>query len=519
MRSARVILVSVSLSALFALPARADTTEDDLAKYLRLRARLQADFMSVGLEPGQSEPAPERNDAAGFMKWGDGTIALGFYTGVLATEVYLLSHPATFPGADGGDPARLDGTVRELYDALYALERLDLVADASFPPPCTSEPSLNGFFIRDDVPADFFAHFPGITEIRSDYIDPVLTNKEESQDQVYHVQTGLALVVQLVPDDLVVEGRALRPWAKEQAERIARNFADDWVIRNPACNDRRVNRGDDVLGYSFGESLAVAALTEGAFVPTTAPDLEPIWNTLRYPENPVYGNENNLHMALAIMAVGDGFGADTAEVMATLAALQDWPLYPLLHRALHGAAATGFCATFPSVNQRAREMLDELPADGEPACPLPGGPAPHGFTSHNRFIRGASQAYVGSPGCDGLRYHGLDYMLLHNLYAIATPGTWDGSPDADPCASVDGDPDAGPDASVGGDDAGDMPGDAGTPDAGAPAEGASGCACSLATGPGDDPRLALAACLGLALLRAGRPGTRRRGSGEGRPAR
>lgn len=496
MRSACVLLV-----LLFALPARADTTEDNLGKYARLRERLLTDFTSAGLGPGQSEPAPERNDAAGFMKWGDGTIALGFYIGVLATEVFMLSDPETFPGADGGDATRVFRTARELHDALYALERLDLVADASFPPPCTTEPSLNGFFIRDDVPADFYSHFPGISTVQSDFIDPALTNKEESQDQVFHVQTGLALVVALVEDDLVVEGRALRSWAKEQAERIARNFADDWVIRNPACDDRRVNRGEDVLGYSWGESRAVAALTEGAFVPTTEPDLEAIWGTLQSPENPVYENENNLHMALAIMAVGDGFGADTAEVIATLAATQDWPLYPLLHRVLWGPGATGFCATFSSVNPRAREMLDELPADGEPACPLPGGPAPHGFTTHNRFIRPASQAYVGSPGCDGLRYHGLDYMLLHNLYAIATPATWAGSADADPCPIVEPGADAGVDASVGpGDDAGPAPADAGPPDAGAGDGDEPGCACSLAAGSRDDTNLSFAACLGLGLV-------------------
>jgi MYXO-CTERM domain-containing protein len=71
---------------------------------------------------------------------------------------------------------------------------------------------------------------------------------------------------------------------------------------------------------------------------------------------------------------------------------------------------------------------------GEPACPGAAGPAPHGFTTHNRFIRGKAQAYVGPAGCEGIRYHGLDYMLLHNLYAIATPGTWNGPADADPCA-------------------------------------------------------------------------------------
>jgi hypothetical protein len=79
-------------------------------------------------------------------------------------------------------------------------------------------------------------------------------------------------------------------------------------------------------------------------------------------------------------------------------------------------------------------MLDELPAMGEPACPGPSGPVPNGFTTHNRFIRGKDQAHVGSPGCVGVRYHGLDYMLLHNLYAIATPATWNGAPNADPCA-------------------------------------------------------------------------------------
>lgn len=83
-------------------------------------------------------------------------------------------------------------------------------------------------------------------------------------------------------------------------------------------------------------------------------------------------------------------------------------------------------------------MLDELPSDGEPACPGAAGPAVHGFTTHNRFIRGKAQAYVGPPGCEGIRYHGLDYMLLHDLCAIATPGTWNGSSDGDPCAPVTG---------------------------------------------------------------------------------
>jgi hypothetical protein len=248
-------------------PAHADTTAQNLAKYRRLRQRLVTEFTSVGTAPGQSEPVPERTDSAGLMKWGDETIALGFYLGVLATEHYILSNPATFPGADGGDPSQLAATDEELYDALYALERLDNVADAAFPDPCTTTPALNGFFVRDDVPADFASHFPGITTVESDFTDPTLTNKEESQDQVYHVQHGLALIVALVPASVVVHGKSLRAWAVEQATRITQHFAQgDWVIRNPACGnradarghvrDRRSVRADD--GPAVGEHLGHA---------------------------------------------------------------------------------------------------------------------------------------------------------------------------------------------------------------------------------------------------------------------
>src|SRR5205823_5090116 len=148
-------------------------------------------------------------------------------------------------------------------------------------------------------------------------------------------------------------------WAIELAQRITQHFAKaDWVIRNPACGDRAVNRGPNAIGFSYGETLAAAFVTDGAFTPTTDALWMNIWSSLQQPTNPAYSNESNLHMALAIMAVGDGYGADTPQVMATLAATQDWPLYPLLHRVLHPNAA-GFCATAPQINARVRTMLDE----------------------------------------------------------------------------------------------------------------------------------------------------------------
>lgn len=425
--------------------ASADSTAQNLAKYRHLRQRLVTEFTHVGAGAGDSQPAPERMETIARMKWGDGTIALGYYLGVLATEHYMLANPSRFPGANGGDAQQLGRTRDELYYALRALERLDESADAAFPAPCTQAPSLNGFFLRDDVPADYFTHFPGITSLESDFIDPTLTNKEESQDQVYHVQHGLALVVALVPADVTVQGKALRAWAREQAERITRHFAkNDWIIRNPACGNRAVNRGENAIGFSYGETMAAKFVTDGAFAPTTSGIFQTAWSSLKNPSNPTYNDEDNLHMALAIMAVGDGYGMDTPSVMATLAATQEWPVYPLLHRVLHPTTSGQFCAmTAATVNPMAREQLDELPAMGDPKCPGAAGPAVHGFTTHNRYIRGKNQAYVGPTGCEGIRYHGLDYMLLHNLYAIATPLTWNGDPAADPCAALPMDPDGG----------------------------------------------------------------------------
>jgi len=91
-------------------------------------------------------------------------------------------------------------------------------------------------------------------------------------------------------------------------------------------------------------------------------------------------------------------------------------------------------------------------------------------------------------------------MLLHNLYAIATPETWNGSPTADPCA-VTGDG-----APMAGDDAGAPPG---STDAGIdPGTSPSGCACNLSD-RGLPATLPLFAFALLWILRRGRRVARR----------
>jgi MYXO-CTERM domain-containing protein len=427
--------------------ASAATTTENVAKYQALRSRLDTEFVVTGDAAGMSQPADERIEPQGIIRWSDSTIGLGWYIGMLATEHHLLSHPEQFPGA----PGSLATTTDELYFALRAMERLDRVADAAFPPPCTQTEEVNGFFLRDDVPAGFHTHFPPMTAMTSDFSDPTLTNKEMSQDQVYHVLLGLALVKALVPPQTFAKGIDLRLWAADQGRRIIEHVSKNgWAITNPACDNRLVNRGPAAGGYSHGTRAAAGFFTDGEWLPEVEDAVAFAWELCRDPGAPQYIDEDNLHMAMAIAAVGNGWGDTTATDLATLMAKEDWPAYPLAHRVIHGVDAA-WCSVAPKVNARARAMIDELPAGSEPKSPLPGGPAAHGFTVWNRFIRGKAQHYAGSPNSEGIRYNGVDYLLLHNLYAIATPATWSGGngPDVPACPPV-----SGPKPSGGSDDGG-----------------------------------------------------------------
>lgn len=99
----RSLAATAVAATLFLAPAAAaaDTTAQNAAKYHALRARLTSSFVHVGTSAGDSEPADVRNDTQGFIKWSDQTIRLGWYLGVLASELYLARHASDFSGAAG----------------------------------------------------------------------------------------------------------------------------------------------------------------------------------------------------------------------------------------------------------------------------------------------------------------------------------------------------------------------------------------------------------------------------------
>lgn len=407
------------LALLFSLSVQLPAQSQYLETYSSYRQRLTENFLAPGEGQGKSLPAAYRNPLFSVIKWADATIDLGWYIAVLAVENHLLSHPEIYPDYTAASP-NLASNTEALYQALKALERLDEQAETAFLL-CPGLPDRNGFFIRDDVPAGFHTHFPGMSAVLSDMISINIYDKEMSQDQMYHVLMGLSLVSALVDPAAEIAGTNLGDFAREQAALIVDHVAgfSNWTIKNPVCNEV-VYRGPDAWSLSFGTNKSLKFITNNAV--DYSNDLvvilnEGVWPGLGTATNPIHINSDNTHMIMVLGAMGKVWNDATLSKLMNLAGLQDFYLYPLLHAALYGKESV------PSWPQHAEtlrdvveDMLAEAPAAG-PASPQPL-PGTHGWGSSNRFIRKRADHVNGGNGTAGNQFNGLDFLLLHNLYYL-----------------------------------------------------------------------------------------------------
>ena len=416
----RAILLLL-MAAMYCLPAQAQDLDQNLDKYWSYRDRLVEQFMVVGSDQGMSMPAEHVDTINGIMKWGDNTIWLGWYIGVLSTE-YSLLHDPFYANEYTTDTARINQNLNELYHAINGLVRLDRVAEVDFEAPCDSLPDVrNGFFIRDDVPHGFESNFPGINSVPSDYNDPNQFINEMSQDQCYHIFLGVALAKKFLPDSLEVNGMYLKETAIEQGLLIADwMHRDDWTIKNPVCNYKDVARGAEAILLAKGTSKAIQYISDGAMdYSGTVPSFAgAIWDGLTNPS--VFVNIDNLHMTMTIAAIGKGFGPNTLDDLMVIGESNRWHAYTLLHAALWDTTGVSNYSTHkPEIFFWADSMLNEAPVEG-PYSTYPDTNS-HGYSQNNRFIRGREKHYVGSAGSDGWLRNGIDYMLLHNLSWLVGP--------------------------------------------------------------------------------------------------
>jgi hypothetical protein len=487
------------------LPAvLAQSPELNAEKYWQYRERLLNEFMvsSEGNESGTNIPASIRHKGRGQMRWGDATINLSNYMAMLATEYSVLKQQ--------GLPVH--ETLQELHRALLAMERLDAKAPAfyeldaseayTYPktiPPSdtipseitpsdtilidtisfeiipseiilTSEYALDGFFIRDDVPEDFTRQWSathpalaGFPHVRSDYTDPDIRLNEMSQDQVWNLIIGLALVSHLVDDTSLwhipeyhghtllslgdrASMAAYRMIRAMQAEICLQPFdfwdrrwcVRYWHLYNPYLG-QSVKRGSvpNLLKYGFAEAgNAITGYQYGNMHWSNSGNAR-IWfnvagalqylQRLRREKNV----ENIYHIATTATVGAVWNTAELVRLFNRHRKLFFRPDYQYEHLALISCVLHGDC---PKILQKEeayyRELLNSAPMHGPFNY---GNDAPqeqgammhyqhgdeyhHEWSSVNRFVwphrrgSGTIEAHKGE-------YNGLDYMMLYNLFYL-----------------------------------------------------------------------------------------------------
>lgn len=426
------------------IPVKAQTDDENLVKYWHYRERLKNDFMlGIGTQAGFSIPASIRNTNIGRLSWGDATVDQSFYIGVLATEYYLLSQ----------SNENIDATIEELYHALYAVDRLDINAEAYF----GGTPLLNGFFIRDDVSpyglnmsGYVIPHLnqglpsPVITELYSDFMSIEPTDKEMSQDQVLHLMWALGLVIKYVPPTVYYEsGGIIRHFPSglvnfvEESKDIINKFVNymkggpgwNWIIYNPVTGIQ-VARGGNAFNLSAAFAGAKYMLT-GQTTPTTdiaAGNIaDNIFKSFQnywvindqdfkvimldamsnyWPNGVVLDGSNNEYNAMVI-----GARATTNPYNP----LWVYEFVTLYHQALHGG---GNYLGHSPVDGFFKGLLDQAPCAGPYNHSSSGSPDYYSYewSATSRTLhpdgRGKTEEFLYGD------YNGLDYMLIHNLYRL-----------------------------------------------------------------------------------------------------
>ncbi len=406
-------------------------------------------MLCIGSDQGESLPANEYASNEQFLKWSDTVIRQGWYLGVLATELELHRRSTAYSQAGAQFQITLAETENELKLAVNALERLQLPSTnlqdyrlfAEYFLPNKIEPMLDyqteneySFILRDDVNASIINKIPNVEKMESDFAPLIdVTSeaqlmKEESQDQVYHLLMGIAILKKFQGDSDFTKS----------AEKVAGNVMGwiarhNWEIKNPALS-QNVSRGAYTEGMAYGAWYATKNLTG---IELTRPSLpiwtlsEKIWENIAILGNAITDLLNLLKlkgslqdqvrdalaMILALSVNGTNWDSRTYRVVLDLAELNgnNWHIYPLLWSILHEDSTH-----IDELYDKIRPMFMSLT---EFQGNSPAAAAPEGWRAPLRFIatREEQDKLDGTRLALGSVFSGLDFMLLYNAMAIAKP--------------------------------------------------------------------------------------------------
>ena len=218
----KIRLLILTLSIPVFISSMAQNQLENLKKYWCYRDRLRNDFIVVDQNVehfGVNIPASEIDHTRGEVRWDDGNMNMSHYLSVLATELWLLKN----------NNQDYTLTLKELFYAMLAMERLDLYSEKEWRVPNyrtsnsssginTFSTDRNGCHIRDDVSDGFWLEHQGHF-MESKYVSVFnrlsgnssaipkevkdYQREEISQDVIYHNLEGLALIASLVGTESV----------------------------------------------------------------------------------------------------------------------------------------------------------------------------------------------------------------------------------------------------------------------------------------------------------------------------
>jgi hypothetical protein len=420
------------------------TPEENILKYWKYRDRLKQNFMiGIGPDWGNSLPASERilqPGQPGVIKWGDATIYLSQYIALLATEYTLLS---TWD-------QNTEETIRELFYALYALNRLDLRGEPAFQEPA----SLNGFFIRDDVTPSMInlpnfynkvnqnlPAYQHVSQIESDYTAANIYSKEMSKDQVIWIMMAMRLVTKYLPNGLayyengqpmgfqVTGNTNIRQEAKNITERIISYMRKDnpmgwtWIIRNPHTN-MPVTRGYNALALSWGFGGAYTRITNnfitvsGNSAIATALSAKTLWKFLAFHQLP-YNTDEDFKIEL-LNAIANLWDDGNLNTNPNKNALNSWRLgircfaqdnlwVPYVHKLIwdSGIPLYSYYYFIDALNNCRCDNIFNYGFGYYGSLEF----SSNSLLVHPRDIGDLTPIYPGD-------YNGLDYMLIHNMFYL-----------------------------------------------------------------------------------------------------
>lgn len=392
------------------LPAAEDESDeiDLIEKYLFYRDRLHSRFLVVGREQGHSLPADAID--VRHMHFGDSTVFLGWYMGILATEYYLLTEYDIFSGFL--NPCQ---TLERLYFALNALNRLMSAAPHAFETSFSvvAEGS-DGFFVRDDVDFTLLDHFPDVEVLESDFRAGDIFDKEESQDQLIHLMLGLSLVDKCIPETTVVNGVNLIEECEDLALRICSwPAATGWTIKNPYRGNKTVKRGAHSSFFCFPIVSSVQKIRghEDELSDSVRPLYKFIWE--KWMKHNLSLGCTTQHLILTLGSISNSWGEETLKHLMNMSYRYNWPIYPMVNILLYADNLSENRQYLGELLKTTDPMLRSAPDSG-----ISHSHSPPGWKASHRFLFDVDTQNDGQDYYAGKDFSGVDFLLLHNIYQI-----------------------------------------------------------------------------------------------------